>query len=259
VRDAGCLMHPQPCAQKRAARPRTSLHSGGTGKPGNPARNGVTAYTALSSGRCSFAPVVPRMKVLSAPGWADEPPQDLTPASGVGPHGFAVRFDIVRPAQSFVSSRAQLNGRPPCQLDHARYRRVHRISSRVRDDRDTPLVWDETKRVIACFEQKGNRNIFDSGAGQPETPELAGCLLVCRRTGWQGPVVASSASRRSHPASVRRQAGLLRPKRARHDDRGGFAHQSARKRIRILPDDRKNHVHDRGSPARSRVLIPPKM
>jgi hypothetical protein len=39
VRDAGRLMHPQPCAQKRAARPRTSIHSGGTGKPGNPARD----------------------------------------------------------------------------------------------------------------------------------------------------------------------------------------------------------------------------
>jgi hypothetical protein len=56
VRDAGCLMHPQPRAQKRVARPRTSINSGGTGKPGHPARNGVTAYTVLSSGRCSLRP-----------------------------------------------------------------------------------------------------------------------------------------------------------------------------------------------------------
>ena len=60
----------------------------------------------------------------------------------------------------------------PANSDHARYRRVHRISSRVRDDRDTPLVWDETNEGMKCFEQKGNKNIFDSGAGQPETPEL---------------------------------------------------------------------------------------
>ena len=167
VRDAGCLMHPQPCAQKRVARPRTSIHSGGTGKPGNPARNGVTVYTVLSSGRCSIAPVIPRIKVLSAPGWADEPPQDLTPASGVGPHGFSVRFDIVRPARPSKAHSRTRGAYRPANSDHARYRRVHRISSRVRDDRDTPLVWDETNEAIACFEQKENRNIFRSGAGQP--------------------------------------------------------------------------------------------
>ena len=49
-------MHPQPCAQKGVARPRTSVLSGGTGKPGHPARNGVTTYTVLSSGRCSLRP-----------------------------------------------------------------------------------------------------------------------------------------------------------------------------------------------------------
>ena len=104
---------------------------------------------------------------LSAPGWADAPPQDLTPASGAGPHGFVVRFSIVRPAQSFVSSQAHHSMCPcPADGDHARYRRVHRISSRVRDDRDTPLVWDETILVVDCFEQKVNRNIFGEGAGQ---------------------------------------------------------------------------------------------
>jgi hypothetical protein len=29
--------------------------------------------------------------------------------------------------------------------------RVHRIPSRVRDDRDTPLVWDETARFIVLI------------------------------------------------------------------------------------------------------------
>ena len=54
----------------------------------------------------------------------------------------------------------------PANSGHARYRRVHRISSRVCDDRETPLVWDETDADINCFEQKGNRNIFCDGAGQ---------------------------------------------------------------------------------------------
>jgi hypothetical protein len=46
-----------------------------------------------------------------------------------GPHGFAVRLGAVR----------------------QRHLRVHRIPSRVRDDRDTPLEWDEmaaNKEVI---------------------------------------------------------------------------------------------------------------
>ena len=115
VRDAGCLMHPQPCAQKRAARPRTSIHSGGTGKPGNPARNGVTAYAVLSSGRCSIAPVLPR-KMVCHTRLGGRASARITPASGAGPHGLPVRFSIVRPAPSFVSSQAQLNGRLPCQL-----------------------------------------------------------------------------------------------------------------------------------------------
>jgi len=90
VRDAGCLMHPQPCAQKRVARPRTSLHSGGTGKPGNPARNGLLIIPCSPRGGAHCARH-PADKVLSAPGWADEPPQDLTPASGAGPHGHMYR------------------------------------------------------------------------------------------------------------------------------------------------------------------------
>ena len=40
-----------------------------------------------------------------------------------GPHDFAVRFSAIR--------QGRIN--------------VHRISSRVRDDRDTPLMWDETQ------------------------------------------------------------------------------------------------------------------
>ncbi len=188
MRDAGCLMHPQPCAQKRAARPRTSLHSGGTGKPGNPARNGLLIIPCSPRGGAHCARH-PADKVLSAPGWADEPPQDLTPASGVGPHGFSVRFDIVRPARPSSAHRLNLMAACPANSDHARYRRVHRISSRVRDDRETPLVWDETKRVIGCFEQKGNRNIFRSGAGQKRNTRsgpVGGLFAAIGTSGLQG-------------------------------------------------------------------------
>ncbi len=158
---------PAASCAKRVARPHTSIHSGGTGKPGNPARNGVTTYTVLSSGRCSLRPLSDRIWFVR-PGWADEPPQDLTPASGAGPHGFVVRFDIVRPARPSKAHRLTIQCAPcPANGDHARHRRVHRISSRVRDDRDTPLVWNETNEAIGCFEQKRNRNISRDGAGRP--------------------------------------------------------------------------------------------
>jgi hypothetical protein len=67
-----------------------------------------------------------------------------TSVEASGPHDFAVRFSAVR------------------------YRRVHvhRIPSRVRDDREPPLMWDGTVEkipVIWCF---GKPEYFSSGAGQ---------------------------------------------------------------------------------------------
>ena len=55
-----------------------------------------------------------------------------------GPHDFAVRFKRIR--QSTV--------------------RVHRIPPRVRDDRDTPLEWDETVRVIDVIWVFGKSEYF---------------------------------------------------------------------------------------------------
>ena len=46
-----------------------------------------------------------------------------------GPHGFAVRLSTVR----------------------YRHISVHRIPSRVRDDREPPLLWDETQTPYSCF------------------------------------------------------------------------------------------------------------
>jgi hypothetical protein len=40
---------------------------------------------------------------------------------------------------------------------------VHRISSRVRDDRDTPLVWDETAGLVARKLISENQKIFVGG------------------------------------------------------------------------------------------------
>jgi len=56
-----------------------------------------------------------------------------------GPHGFAVRE-----VSALVSSAT----------------RVHRIPPRVRDDRDTPLRWDETARVMQVIWVKREPKYF---------------------------------------------------------------------------------------------------
>ncbi len=162
---------PDAPAASRAKKGRTSAHEYSQRRH-RKARQSRTqwCYSLCRAllGEVLIAPVIPRIEVLSAPGWADEPPQDLTPASGAGPHGLRVRSEH----RSSCATVRKLTAAPrganrPANSDHARYRRVHRISSRVRDDRDTPLVWDETERRIQCIEQKGNKNLFGSGAGQP--------------------------------------------------------------------------------------------
>jgi len=70
VRDAGCLMHPQPRAQKRVARPHTSIHSGGTGKPGNPARDGLRCMPCSPRGDALLRPSSADEGFVR-PGWAD--------------------------------------------------------------------------------------------------------------------------------------------------------------------------------------------
>src|SRR5258708_28339556 len=62
----------------------------------------------------------------------------------------------------------------PALASHAQRCRVHRISSRVRDDRDTPLLWDETaaviKFILVCA---GQRKFFFLESTTPATTDLA--------------------------------------------------------------------------------------
>src|SRR6201991_4255882 len=83
-----------------------------------------------------------------------------------GPHDFAVRdpssprgfAGLCTSGETLVKTEAAPFVCAP-QIAHevqpalrlpmrARRCRVHRIPSRVRDDRDTPLMWDETARLI---------------------------------------------------------------------------------------------------------------
>ena len=175
MRDAGCLMHPQPCAQKRQHVRAQVFTAEAPENPAIPHAMVLQLIPCSPRGGALLRPSFHR-RWFVRPGWADEPPQDLTPASGAGPHGFVVRFRIVRPAQPSSAHRLNSMAACPANSDHARYRRVHRISSRVCDDRETPLVWDETKRVIGCFEQNRNRNIFYYGAGQPRNTNSSSAI-----------------------------------------------------------------------------------
>src|SRR6266566_2258895 len=90
--------------------------------------------------------------VRQGPGWVCAPPQDLTPAWGRQNH-------TTSPSASapFVCAPVTAHGKPALPSRRARGGcRVHRIPPRVRDDRDTPLKWDETVRIseLICLGPK---------------------------------------------------------------------------------------------------------
>ena len=79
---------------------------------------------------------------LCAPGRADWPPQDLTPTiEASGPHDFTVRVSIVRPR---AADRSQAKACPAITSTRPTLPASTASHPDVRDDRDTPLVGDET-------------------------------------------------------------------------------------------------------------------
>src|SRR6266700_3349314 len=97
VGNAGCPLHPRPRVHLVLVE-RTRVTTSTPESPDVPARNGLTAYNALSPEYRAFSLPSPSGYGTSAPGWADMPPKDLTPTTEAsGPHDFAVRCNIVRP------------------------------------------------------------------------------------------------------------------------------------------------------------------
>jgi hypothetical protein len=96
VGNAGCPLHPRPRVHLVLVE-RTRVTTSTPESPDVPARNGLTAYNALSPEYRAFLPPSPSGYGTSAPGRADMPPKDLTPTTEAsGPHDFAVRNNIVR-------------------------------------------------------------------------------------------------------------------------------------------------------------------
>src|SRR6266850_211087 len=125
---------------------RTRVTTSTPESPGISARNGFNGFLrALPGDRALLPPSPCGLKVLSSPVEPNEPPQDLTPASRRQDHTTSPSASSAVVLHAANRSRRAIR---PALASHAQRCRVHRISSRVRDDRDTPLVWDETAAVI---------------------------------------------------------------------------------------------------------------
>src|SRR5712672_3176430 len=135
VGNAGCPLHPQPRVRFALVKKHTSkrVHRN---HPTFPHAMVLTVYFVLSPVTGLFCHRRPRIKVLSKPGRADSTSANLTPASGRQDHTTSpyATTSLVRP----LCDRSHAH-HPPCNLSRAKRCRVHRIPSRVRDDRDTPL------------------------------------------------------------------------------------------------------------------------
>ena len=133
-----CRVPNAPAASRAKKTKHTSVVTTVTPEsPGIPYAMVLTAYFVLSPVIGLYCHRHPADMALSAPGRADLASAGLD--AGVeasGPHDFAVRTCVVR--QRAVD-RSQAMKAHPAIISRTQRCRVHRIPSRVRDDRDTPL------------------------------------------------------------------------------------------------------------------------
>jgi hypothetical protein len=133
-------MHPQPRVRNETKHT-SVVTTGPPESPGIPARNGFNGlFRALPGVRILGCHRHQRIKVLSTR--SDRlASANLAPATGARTTRLCrTRKSICRPHAVY---RSRGSSRPAITL-RARRCRVHRIPSRVRDDRDTPLVWGGT-------------------------------------------------------------------------------------------------------------------
>ena len=134
--------HPQPRVQKTAIT-HTSIHSEAPENTRHSPRNGFNSLYALSPAiACCHRRL--RIKVLSSP-VGPTSLRRLDASCGRQDHTISPSASAPFVLRSIPKLTGDLNVHPalPCP-GHARRCRVHRISSRVSDDRDTPLIWNET-------------------------------------------------------------------------------------------------------------------
>jgi hypothetical protein len=143
-----------PCASVESTRVR---HHRFTGTPGLPCAMVLTAYGALSPATNSSCHRHRRI----GHGEARSGPQRLRrldTSNGCQDH------TVLPSAASAVRPRALIAHRllrtRPAIMSRARRCRVHRIPSRVRDDRETPLVGDGTAGLVEVFPSSWEQENF---------------------------------------------------------------------------------------------------
>jgi hypothetical protein len=142
--NAGCPLHPQPRVQ--SGRKHTSVVTArSTGVPGIPARNGFNG----------FLRALPGDEFLLPPSSADEgfvearsgrlSLRRFSTSNGCQDHTTSPSATCAVRQHAVDRSQALEPALPSRHTPDAA--RVHRIPPRVRDDRDTPLEWDETAGI----------------------------------------------------------------------------------------------------------------
>ena len=114
-------------------------HTGTAGAARHSLRSGFTAYTALSLETNSSCLHRRRIEGLAKPGWISQTSAGLTPATG------ARTTRLCRPQQRRSSgARCSLTEKPALRKPLARpaLPRPPHPAPNVRDDRDTPLLWE---------------------------------------------------------------------------------------------------------------------
>src|SRR5258708_10205552 len=148
VGNAGCPLHPQPRVHLVVVE-RTRVTTSTPERPAFPHAMVLTVSFVLSPVTGLFCHRRLRIKVLSAPGRADLPSANLTPASGRQDHTTSpyAATSLVRS----LGDRSQASSTCPAIPSRAKRCRVHRIPPRVRDDGQRPscgVGWREFVEMI---------------------------------------------------------------------------------------------------------------
>ena len=137
----GAGWHPRSRVQEREKD--AHEHTGTAGASRHSLRDGFTAYVVLSRRRIPLASFADGLKAESKPGWSSQTSAGLTPATGARTTRFC------RPHLAFVWRAVSLTESSPCE--HAARRALPRPplpAPYVRDDRDTPLLWDGMAGIL---------------------------------------------------------------------------------------------------------------
>jgi hypothetical protein len=177
--------------------------------PDVPARNGFTAYFALSPVTGLFATVA-REYGLPAPGRADRTSANLTPASGrqdhtTSPYAATSLVRVLLTAQGFLRTRPAIPSR-------ARRCRVHRIPCPTFVTiAKRPSVWDGMTRLIEMFLPTTEAKYFCKGGWTPlSTNRPTGKSLDCGENTFRVSRMRCSAISAFTRVSTRRACGVVR-------------------------------------------------